>query len=229
MASCRSGVSFDGRPMRHSGIVKLWNTRVRLSHLMPDSWRVRGFTAAVPPTSDRNNACEGDHPPTSSGTFSTPCDNLTVPPVLAPRHGQMEGQGGFARAALLADKRNNLHSRPFRSVYVLMTYHQYSIISIQYYINTALLHDDFRPFFFLRRLPFPFPDAEPDPGSLLGLYPCQPTIGRYWPLLKAYCVHVMPGCWLSTGPANQPRGARGDSPPSLLFFARADYIRLKND
>ena len=61
------------------GIVKLWNTRVRLSHLMPDSWRVRGFTAALPPTSDRNNACEGDHPPTSSGTFSTPCDNLTVP------------------------------------------------------------------------------------------------------------------------------------------------------
>ena len=60
------------------GIVKLWNTRVRLSHLMPDSWRVRGFTAALPPTSDRNNACEEDHPPTSSGTFSTPCDNLTV-------------------------------------------------------------------------------------------------------------------------------------------------------
>ena len=61
------------------GIVKLWNTRFRLSHLMPDSWRVRGFTAALPPTSDRNNACEGDHPPPSSGTFSTPCDNLTVP------------------------------------------------------------------------------------------------------------------------------------------------------
>ena len=70
------------------GIVKLWNTRVRLSHLMPDSWRVRGFTAAVPPTSDRNNACEGDHPPTSSGTLSTPCDNLTVPPGYTPQQVQ---------------------------------------------------------------------------------------------------------------------------------------------
>ena len=46
---------------------------------MPDSWGVVGFTAALPPTADRNNAREGDIPPTSSVTFCTPCDNLTIP------------------------------------------------------------------------------------------------------------------------------------------------------
>ena len=87
---CRNQMSDYG------GIVKLWNTRVRLSHLMPDSWRVRGFTAAVPPTSDRNKACEGDPPPPSSGTLSTPCDNLRGP-LGHQRRGEPRGSSPALR------------------------------------------------------------------------------------------------------------------------------------
>ena len=84
------------------------------------------------------------------------------------------------------------------------------------------------------------------------LYPYQPNIGRYWPLLMAHSLHSTPSCWLSTGPANQPQGGKGGLSPLLTvfwvggggfgardeaqkgriraaFFARADYIRLKND
>ena len=61
------------------GTVKLWHKRFRLSHLVPDSWRVVGFAAAVHPTTDRTSTCGGSISPTSSAPFCSPCHNLTVP------------------------------------------------------------------------------------------------------------------------------------------------------
>ena len=50
-----------------------------------------------------------------------------------------------------------------------------------------------------------------------GLSPCQPSIGRYWPLVMAYSMPSMSGCWLFTSPANQPQGGKGGPSPLLRF------------
>ena len=50
-----------------------------------------------------------------------------------------------------------------------------------------------------------------------GLSPCQPNIGRYWPLIMGYSMPSTPGCWLFTGPANQPQGGKGGRSPLLRF------------
>ena len=49
------------------------------------------------------------------------------------------------------------------------------------------------------------------------LSPCQPNIGRYWPLFIAHPAHSMPCCWPFSVPANQPQGGKGGTAPLLRF------------
>ena len=66
-------------------------------------------------------------------------------------------------------------------------------------------------------------------SAFLCLSPYQPNIGRYWPLFIGYPVHSTTGFWLSSVPANQPQGARGDGPPSFVFWVGGGGFGARNE